>query len=357
MGQALWRRVGRGGARREPALDGLSALRTRFSAVLAALLLAAWPAAAQQTESARRFDAGRFTVVAYPGDATLARSLLEAARQRDTFPGLPRPEQRVLIAIAPDRQRFREWIGPSAPEWGAAVAFPASRRIVMQGHLAGSDAGDPIQVLRHELAHLALHERLGDLPPRWFDEGYASYAAGEWGRDEVLATNLALTLRGPPTLAALDSGFAGGSIRADAAYALSYRAVAELAALDPQRGLTLFFRYWKETGSFDQAVRRAYGMTADAFEKQWATHTRRRYGALALVTDVSLVALVFTVLLGPLYIARLRRQRRRMRALLRADEEAERRERESAIEALLRSLPSSDVPPGETSGGGTDREL
>src|SRR5918997_505454 len=72
------------------------------------------------------------------------------------------------------------------------------------GQRAGSDAGDPIEVLRHELAHLALHEWMGALPPRWFDEGYASYAANEWGRDELLATNLALFLRRMPSLDGLD---------------------------------------------------------------------------------------------------------------------------------------------------------
>src|SRR6185369_16402722 len=128
--------------------------------------------------------------------------------------GLPRPAQRVLIAIAPDQRRFREWAGTSAPEWGAALAFPDSRRIVMQGKSAGSDAGDPLEVLRHELAHLALHEYLGDLPPRWFDEGYASYAARELTRDDALATSLALALRGTPTLDELDEQFTAGSVTA-----------------------------------------------------------------------------------------------------------------------------------------------
>ena len=63
-----------------------------------------------------------------------------------------------------------------------------------------SDAGDPREVLRHELAHLALHEYLGDLPPRWFDEGYASYAAREWSREDALSANVALAIRGTPTL-------------------------------------------------------------------------------------------------------------------------------------------------------------
>ena len=101
------------------------------------------------------------------------------------------------------------------------MAFPGQRRIVMQGRSANSSVGDPEVVLRHELAHLALHEFLGDLPPRWFDEGYASYSAAEWGRDELLATNAALILRGTPSLEAVDSGFAGGSLSAEASSASS----------------------------------------------------------------------------------------------------------------------------------------
>ena len=66
----------------------------------------------------------------------------------------------------------------------------------MQGRSSGSDAGDPREVLRHEVAHLALHEFLGEAPPRWFDEGYASFAAREWTREDALATNLALAIRG-----------------------------------------------------------------------------------------------------------------------------------------------------------------
>src|SRR5262249_48250031 len=156
----------------------------------------------------------------------------------DTFPGLPRPRDHVLIAIAPDLAHFRDWAGPGAPEWGAALAFPESHRVVIRGREAASDAADPLQVLRHELAHLALHEYLGDLPPRWFDEGYASYAAREWTRGDAFAAYLALAVRGLPRLDQLDDAFSGGASRAQSAYALAFRAVDDLAALDPQRGLT-----------------------------------------------------------------------------------------------------------------------
>ncbi|MDF1504752.1 hypothetical protein PYV61_17470, partial [Roseisolibacter sp. H3M3-2] len=291
---------------------------------------------------AERHDAGRFTVVAFPDDRALARTLLAEAQRRDTFPGLPRPRARVLIAVAPDARRFREWVGPAAPEWGAAVAFPRSMRIVMQGRTAGSEAGEPRTVLRHELAHLALHEALGDLPPRWFDEGYASYAAGEWGRDETLATNVALLVRGMPTLDSLEAGFYHGAGEADASYALAWRAVSDLAERDRERGLSLFFQYWKQEGRFDPAVRRAFGITAAAFEKQWQERTRRRYGVLALVANLSIATSIFSVVLIPMFVMRRRRDRRRMDALREADAAAEREER--ALAALLGEPPFGEEP-------------
>jgi len=325
VGQALRGSVEDGGG-------GRGAVGRVLAFALFVALNDALPLAAQ---APTRLDRGRFTVVYYPQDRLLATSLAQQASAADTFPGLPRPAQHVLIAIAPDRARFREWAGASAPEWGAALAFPETRRIIMQGSRAGSDAGDPMIVLRHELAHLALHEQLGDLPPRWFDEGYASYAAGEWTRDEVLATNVFLLLRGIPPLDSLDDAFTGGSVRAEGAYALAYRAVAELASLDPERGLSLFLRYWRETGSFERAVRGAFGTTVFACEKRWRERTQRRYGGLALFADVTLGGLVFSALLIPLYIARRRRERRRYEAMVAADALAEQRARESALEAML----------------------
>ena len=334
-----------------------------MGAAAAALLLvgplAAWPGQPAPSappplppdRGAVRLDAGRFTAVAYPGDLPLARALLADAARRDTFPGLPRPRERILVAVAPDAARFRAWAGAGAPEWGAAIAVPSERRIVMQGRRAGSDAGDPLVVFRHELAHLALHEYLGDLPPRWFDEGYASYAAEEWGRDETLATNVALLVRGMPGLDSLEAGFYAGARRAEESYALAHRAVADLASLDPERGLALFFRYWRETGRFDRAVRLAYGVTQPGFEELWQQRTRRRYGVLALVGNLSIAMSVFLVAFIPLWLARRRRDRARLEAMRAADAAAERAERDSMLTALL-----GEPSVGTSTGGGAPVE-
>jgi len=285
-------------------------------------------------EAPERLDRGRFVFLFFPHDRQLAQSLGEHAISTDTFPGLPRPAQRVVIAIAPDRARFREWAG-GAPEWGSAIAFPESRRIVLQGSRAGSDAGNPLDVLRHELAHLALHEYLGNLPPRWFDEGYASYVAGEWGREEVLMTNLALAIRGMPTLDELEASFNRGATAAQSAYALAYRAVTDLAQLDRERGLTLLLQYWKSTGSFERAMRSAYGLTVADFESRWRSHTRRQYGALALVSNVTIAGLLLLFILAPLYVIRRRRDRKRLEQMKEADAVAERAAQSQALEQML----------------------
>ena len=334
MGQALlggdsdrrgWRRA-----------VGAGALHALCALLLAGIL--------QAQDAPERLDRARFTFLFFPQDRQLATSLAEFAVTTDTFPGLPRSSQRAVIAIAPDERRFREWAG-DAPEWGSAVAFPESRRIVIQGSRAGGDAGDPLVVLRHEIAHLALHEYLGDMPRRWFDEGYASYAAGEWGRQDILATNVALALRGMPTLDELERSFSGGATAAQSAYALAHRAVAELANIDQRRGLALFLARWRETNSMERALRLAFGITSVGFEKRWRDRTRAQYGVLALVSNLAIAGVLVVVVLGPLYVIRRRRDRERLRRMRDAEAAAEQAARESALQALLGE---GAVPPGDT---------
>jgi hypothetical protein len=291
-----------------------------------------------------RLDTGRATIVFYPSEARLARTIAGLVINADSFPGIPRPKERVLIALAPDDKRFREWVGPFAPEWGAAVAFPGSNRIIMQGSSAGSDAGNPVETFRHELAHLALHEAMGDLPPRWFDEGYASWAAHEWSREDVLATNLGLAWRGMPSLEELDERFEHGATSAQEAYALAYRAVADLAELGGEQGLAPLLAKWKEQRSLEKAVRLSFGITLTDFEHRWQTRTRRRYGALALFSNLALGGILVSLVLLPLYLARRRRDRARLAAMVAAEAAA------AAADPLANLLDPTSQDTGSSTG-------
>jgi hypothetical protein len=291
-----------------------------------------------------RLDSGRFTVVADKRDTRMAHAMLAYALDRDTFPGLPRPKAHVLIAIAPDAGMFRAWTGPGTPEWGAAIAIPSEQRIVMQGAYGNSDAGDPIVVLRHELAHLALHEYLGDLPPRWFDEGYASVAAGEWSRTTALETSVSMAWRSLPDGRELDQGFYAGASRAQYTYALSHLVVAEMQAIDSQNGLANFFRQWRRTESYDRALRFAYGMTTEAFDSYWHKRVRRQYGALSFIANISLAFGFIGIALGPMYWSKRKRNRERLAVMKENEAAQEEATRRSALSALLAvGVPAEDA--------------
>src|SRR3954471_16748234 len=151
-------------------------------------------------------------------------------------------------------------------------------------------------------------------------------------------------IRGMPTLEELEQSFGGGATAAQSAYALAYRAVAEIAQMDRQRGLTLLLTYWKSTGNFDRALRMAYGVTAAQFETQWRSRTRRQYGALALVSNVTIAGMLLLFLLAPLYVVRRRRDRRRLLLMKEADDAAERAAQASALQNLLGESGGGDAP-------------
>ena len=307
--------------------------------MLAVAVLCASPLHASPP-GARRTDGDRFTFVHYAGDSALAQSLLRAALARDTFPGLPRSRERVLVMIAPDAAVFREWAGHASFPWAAAFAFVDQHRIVMQGRGAPSSAGEPVQVLRHELAHVALHDYLGALPTRWFDEGYASYAAGEERTTGFIATNAALVFRGMPTLTGLDTLLSNPlATGARAGYALSLRAVSDLAAIDAERGLGPLLAAWKASGSFDLALRRTAAITADSFERDWQQRTRWRFAFLAVAADSAIGTLVLLLALVPLYRVKRHAQQVRLAAMRDREAQLERAWQSAALDALLRSLP------------------
>jgi uncharacterized membrane protein YqjE len=76
-------------------------------------------------------------------------------------------------------------------------------------------------------------------------------------------------------------------------------------------------------------------VTLAGFEEEFRSRTRRRYGALALFADLSLVLFVLTMLVLPLVVMRRVRDRKRLRALIAADAAAERAEAASVLAMLL----------------------
>jgi peptidase MA superfamily protein len=253
---------------------------------------------------------GRVRVVAREKDLALGIRLAESVDRPFAWPGLGRraPPPFTLI-LASDSASMSRIASGRAPGWGAGITLPSARTIVLRSDLGGLD-----QTLRHEVAHLALHDAVPGRFPLWFDEGYASLASGEFERLITLQLNLAVVGGKLPSLRELDSDLRGSARTADAAYGLAASAVAEIARHPAPGGLERLFNRMAAGDDFEQSLIAATGLTPDRFEKSWQAGVRRRYGFIAWLLAGGIWAVVAAVL-GVLVWLRRRSDRPRRMAL------------------------------------------
>lgn len=253
---------------------------------------------------------GRVTAVYWGSDGALAAALAEFADQAGHWPGLPAPPRRpVRLLLARTPHRFDSLTAPGTPRWSEGVAFPGPNTIVLRLD------GDPRPALRHELAHLALHEFVNAVP-RWFDEGYAARAAGEWDRLDALRVNWALVRGGPPDLDSVSRALRGGADGARDAYALATTAVLALERLGGAEGLTPLLRALSSRQrDLDQALRVAHGLTLDQFESRWQKDLKSRYGWAVYLTSLGMFWGIVAIFLVALWTVRRRRDAERRAAL------------------------------------------
>lgn len=216
---------------------------------------------------------GPVTAVAWPEQLGLAMALARRAAKPTEWPGLGRRSVGPLrLIVVPDARRLDSLMSGRFPSWGVGATLAPERTILLR-----ADAGDIYRTLRHELAHLALHQAVPVRVPLWFDEGYASWAAGEWDRLGALELNLAVVRGAVPDLRALDGALRGSSSTADVAYALAASAVVELSRRNPSKSLTPLLQRLATGTDFEAGVQATTGLTLAQFDREWRRALRRRY--------------------------------------------------------------------------------
>jgi Peptidase MA superfamily len=263
---------------------------------------------------------GRVTVVFGEGGSGRATLLIEYFDASAPLPGLPDSvPTRARIVLAPDESAFQGWAGGRIPEWGAGVAKPAERLIVLPGFGSNRGAWDNPQTLRHEWAHLGLYEFMGGLRiPRWFSEGYAEWASGGWDWSEGWRLRILLARKGT-SLDSLALSWPRGASEARSAYLLSATAVEYLVSEGGVRSVEIFLARWKELESFERAFRSTFGVTSGQFEQDWKKYVRKRYGWVFVLSHSAVFWMILA--LAVLLMARVRRRLNRLRmAGLRASE-------------------------------------
>lgn len=287
--------------------------------LLALFLLAGQDTLAPTLAGASYLEGARVTVSFMPADSGKARSVVRALDATPPLPGLP-PEfpDGVRLVLAPDEATFDQLAGGQAPDWGAAVALTTRSTILLPAFVSSRGAGwSDTRVLRHEWAHIGLHQYLEGLRlPRWFSEGYAQWASGGWDWGEGWKLRLALT-REEGGLDSLAISWPRGEARARTAYLLSATTIEYLVAQSGPRALEVLLRRWKDTGSFEEAFRATFGVTTAQFEEDWRRYVRSRYGWLFVLSHSAVFWMLMSVALLAMVVVR-KRARRESMARLRA---------------------------------------
>jgi hypothetical protein len=236
------------------------------------------------------------------------------------------PEHPIWIVVSPGGGAMAR----EAPEWSAALARPGERLVVLSGPALRTGRAEMDATVAHEIAHLVLHQRIGELGwvPQWFDEGVAVQLSGAVGWRDRLAT----FGRGPVHLRQLTDTFPRDARAARFAYVESAAAVRRLL----ERGSLVPLLDRLATGAeFDAAFAAAYGETSAEFADRVHAEVGRRWRWLAALGGGVTLGGVMALLV---VVAGLR-TRLRNRARARAWEAAE------AIDAVpSKAVPGDAVP-------------
>lgn len=265
----------------------------------------------------------RVTLYFAPQDSLVALRVQELLTNQAALPGLPSDAPtgvHALLAHSPEA--FDEMTGSVVPEWRAGVAIPSIRTLVMPtGESVRVLDGEGLRTLRHEWAHLGLHDYMGDLRiPRWFNEGYAQWASGGFDVSESWRLRLLIATNRAPSMDSLALGWPRDRGEAQAAYLLAASAVTWLLESGGEEGLRIFLDRWKEQRSFESAFRETFGLTVGQFEEDWKRHVKDRYGWLFVISRSSVFWMALALVL--LFMVRGRQSYNRQKlAKLRAGEE------------------------------------
>ena len=281
-----------------------------------------WQSAAGPKLADGRYLAGtRATVSFVPADSIKAVRVLRTLESATPLPGLPPGvPSGVLLVLAPDESEFVRLTGGAAPDWGAGVALTALSAIVVPSYASGRGRGwSDARVLRHEWAHIGLHQYLEGLRvPRWFSEGYAQWASGGWDWSEGWKLRIALAREGSP-LDSLTFSWPRDEARARTAYLLSATTVEYLVVQSGPRALEVLLERWKDLGNFERAFRTTFGATTAQFEEDWRRYVEDRYGWLFVLSHSAVVWMFLSLMLVVMAGVRRRARRERMARLRAAD--------------------------------------
>ncbi|MCK4856766.1 MAG: hypothetical protein KAT58_02245 [candidate division Zixibacteria bacterium] len=216
----------------------------------------------------------------------------------------------VTVVIVETKAEFDSVAGGLLPEWGAAVAISPRNLMVLRAPLMNNYPGNTTNLLQHELAHIALYHRTGGVRiPRFLDEGFACWFAGQWYFANVTTVAKAQLTKSLFPLRRIDRVNAFHQAEARLAYSQSYLVVfyiydhfGELAWLELLDALTA-------GQNLDEACRSAFNIPFWQFEADYRRFLSDNYTIFAILSDSMGLWIVLAIVVIAGYIIIKRRKK------------------------------------------------
>jgi hypothetical protein len=255
----------------------------------------------------------------------LSRSVLEEAEKEYYEISRMMPvsfDGRITIRIAGSLTEYERMQpeGSSAPTWSQGIAYPKKRLLILRGSGITS-VDDIMKTLRHELAHIFLHNYSSKEIPRWFSEGFSMYFEERGGLTRGFKLIRQAFSNSYIDLDKLEDGFPEDPIDVQNAYLTSSEFFAYLLSVIKEEGLYKVFEYVKEGLDFKFAIYRVSGKSITELEKGFHKSVRFKYAWLPVITSSSTLWILLTTLFIYVFIVKKRRTSDRLKIMQLEEEE------------------------------------
>jgi hypothetical protein len=211
----------------------------------------------------------------------------------------------LTVAIVETQQQFDSLAGGRIPDWGAGAAVPARDLILLRRPMMNQYPGSLSDLLEHELAHIALHTRVnGKYVPRFIDEGFASWFAGEWTFTNVTTVASAQLTRSLLPLQKIDDVNSFHQAQANLAYSQSYLVVFYIYQRFGELGFLDLLDAYASGKQDSDAFRNALGVSFWDFELDYRQFLANNYTVFTILSDTMgfWIILAVVVVIGYLMV-------------------------------------------------------
>jgi hypothetical protein len=217
-----------------------------------------------------------------------------------------KPEIFIVGSLA----EFEQLVSGRFPDWGAAVAIPSQKMIVLKSPEKFNLNKNLEELLAHEYTHLLVSQKSGIFnPPRWLNEGLAMFVSMEWSWSYNLAMSKSAVFGQFIELKEIDKMNRFNESKAQVAYAESYLAV---DFLNMNYSKNIFEKILNQINRgmvVEEAIFNETGMTLKEFKSEFKIYLNQRFNVLSLFMDTILLWLFLAIVVIVGFLLKFKKRR------------------------------------------------